>query len=293
MKEIFDDKMLKRADGLRKALARREGQLPKLSPDINVRLMKQMSLTKQKSQTVRLRWIWSVAASVVIFILSVAVWTSWQSDRLMTSANQKSRQQSVLKDGHHCNVCEITHKEREQIHPLVKKKVDEKVVVPKKIKEKKTAAEESMASEEIVELTADQMKMTNYIAQLTQLCQVDTLFVDCGNMDGNMVYVFPDNKECDIFGRLSMVALWLDPDKPNVKLAFSSEQMTLELKGEQKPNSVNDIWLADKRDGLVCLYHTQSRQEEQNWSSAFCYMNFLAETKTDRSGNMYKKIINY
>lgn len=289
MNEIYDDKMFLQADGLRKALAKREGRLPKLSPDVNAHLMNQMNHARQKSQSVRLRWIWSVAVSVVILILSVAVWTLKQSDGLMTSANQESRQQSIWKEEHHRKVCGIAYNEREQIHPQVKQKVEEKVAISKNTKEKDATGEDSIASEKPVELTADQMKMTNYIAQLTQLCQADTLFVDCGNIDGNMVYVFPDSKECDIFGRLSMVVLWLDVDKPSVKMAFSSNQMTLELEGENKTNSVNDIWLADKRNGLVCLYHAQSRKEEQNWLSASCYMNFLAGNQSDRTGKMYKE----
>lgn len=74
--------------------------------------------------------------------------------------------------------------------------------------------EEKIMSKEPVELTANQRNVTNYIARLTQICQVDSLPVDCGRVDRGMVYVFPDNEEYDIMGRLSMVALWVDTDKP-------------------------------------------------------------------------------
>ena len=282
MNEKFDDKIFKRADGLRKALARHEERLPKLSPDVNARLVNQMNREKPKMQSVRLRLIWAAAASVAILILSV-VWSFKQSDGMQTSVNMESRKLTVLNKTDHPKVEKITREENERILLQGELGDKENVVSPKK-ELARIVEEEEIRSKEPVELTADQKNVTNYIARLTQMCQVDSLPVDCGRVGGGMVYVFPNNEECDIMGRLSMVALWVDTDKPNVNMAFSSDQMTLELKGKQKANSVNDIWLADKRDGMVCLYHAQSRQEEQNWLSASCYMNFLAESETDRSG---------
>lgn len=288
MNEIFDDKMLERADGLRKALERHEERLPKLSIDINERLMNQMSQAKPKTQSARLWWIWGVAASIAILMLTVAVWTLQQSDELLASVDVENRKQFVSGKSHHPKKEALAPKESVCVLPRVGVKKDAEKITSKE-EWKRNAKEENIISEQAIELTDEQKKMTHYIAQLTQICQADSLPIACGNVDGNMVYVFPDNEEYDVMGRLSMVALWLDADKPNVKLVFSSDQMTLELMGEHKANSVNDIWLADKRDGLVCLYHAQSRQEEQNWSSASCYMDFLAVNNPGRSGRKYKE----
>lgn len=301
MNEIFDDNMLNKAEGLRKALAKREGRLPKLSPDVNARLMSQMNQAKPTRPSVRLFWRWSVAASIAILVLSVAVWSYFQNDKpatsSMISADMKPHKQAVLNEKSHAESEVILPEISERIFPQVQTKETVKMETQENEvekneeeinKEERIEEDRDAADGKAMELTADQKNMANYIAGLTQTCQADSMPIDCGNIDRSMVYVFPekyvlpDKKEVDVLEKLNMVVLWLDADKPSVRMAFSSGQMTLELDGDNKANSVNEIWLADKRDGLVYLYHTQSRIEEQNWASTSCYMNFLAENKPGR-----------
>lgn len=311
MDEIFDDKMLRHADGLRKTLARREGRLPKLSPDVNARLLSQMNLkdqAKPKKAVVRLRWGWSVAASVAILVLLATVWTP--------TMNVETHKQAVLKETSLPNLKEtplprtdvVTSKGNEtlllpipaneagkvenSINEIEKNEIEENEIEEKVEEENavvKNIVAENVVESNSVELTADQRRMTHYVAQLVNTYKGDSLPVDCGNIDRSMVYVFSDSKQLDVLGRLTMVVAWFDADNPSVRMAFSSNQMTLELEGDNKANSVNDIWLADKRDGLVYLYHAQSRQEKQSWSSASCYMDFLAENQSGRSGKMYSE----
>lgn len=306
MDEIFDDKMLRHADGLRKTLARREGRLPKLTPDVNARLLSQMNQkdqAKPKAAVVRLRWRWSVAASVAILLLLATVWTP--------TVNVETHKQAVLKKTSLPNLKEtpllrtdvVTSKGNEtlllpipvneagkvenSINEIEENEIEEKVEEENAVV--KNIVAENVVESNSVELTTDQKRMTHYVAQLVKTCKGDSLPVDCGNIDRSMVYVFSDSKKLDVLGRLTVVVAWFDADNPSVRMAFSSNQMTLELEGDNKANSVNDIWLADKRDGLVYLYHAQSRQEKQSWSSASCYMDFLAENQPGRSGKMYSE----
>ena len=94
-----------------------------------------------------------------------------------------------------------------------------------------------------------------------------------------MVYVFNDDGH--VMQNLGMLALWIDTDKPGVSITLSPDQMTLELGTEDTANGVSEVWLADRKNGLVYLYHSQTRGNLVYTTD--CYMSFIGHNDCKRS----------
>lgn len=254
-------------EGLRRAIARRELQLPHMSGALNERLMQRMNPPQARNRRL---WIGAVAASVVIVVAIATVWLvrpSHQGDNIVAAEYKKCKNSASV--------------------PMAEPKPDKPVATLALPQAKKTVSQRERTKETVrsemeelidtnasdsVELTEVQKAMAGYVVQLSKTCGATCLPRDCDN-SGGMIYVFPDDEQTDVFGRLKSVVAWVDTDSPSVRLFSAFDQMTLELDGDNAHKGVNELWLADRRNGYVYLYHAQVKKDA--WAAASCYIAFL------------------
>ncbi len=87
------------------------------------------------------------------------------------------------------------------------------------------------------------------------------------------VYVFPDKKEVDVFGRLLQVACWYGNETPGYHLNFSHQQFFFELKDQRK--QLQYRWIAERINGRILLYGTNAPIGAQTTSA--CYQEYRNE----------------
>lgn len=274
-----DKKTFHQDEGLRRAIAKRELQLPHMPGDLNERLMQRMNPPKARNRRL---WIGAVAASVVIVVAIAAVWLvrpSQQGDKVVAEEYKKCKN-SV-------SAPVIQPKPSKPVATLAvaqaKKKAVSRRERTKEMVRRETEELTDTHASDSVELTDVQKAMAGYVAQLSKTCGATSLPRDCDN-SGGTIYVFPDDEQTDVFGRLKSVVAWVDTDSPSVRLFSASDQMTLELDGDNAQKGVNELWLADRRNGYVYLYHAQVKKDA--WAAAACYTAFL----DGKSSEQYNKM---
>lgn len=87
------------------------------------------------------------------------------------------------------------------------------------------------------------------------------------------VYVFPDKKEIDVFGRLLQVACWFSDETPGYHLNFSHQQFFFELKDQRK--QLQYRWIAERINGKILLYGTNAPIGAKTTSA--CYQEYRNE----------------
>lgn len=101
------------------------------------------------------------------------------------------------------------------------------------------------------------------------------------------VYVFPDKKEVDVFGRLLQVACWYSDETPGYHLNFSHQQFFFELKDQRK--QLQYRWIAERINGSILLYSTNAPVGAQTTSA--CYQEYRNELMHINSINLKTKEI--
>ena len=84
------------------------------------------------------------------------------------------------------------------------------------------------------------------------------------------VYVFPDKKEIDVFGRLLQVACWFSDETPGYHLNFSHQQFFFELKDQRR--QLQYRWIAERINGKILLYGTHAPIGTE--TSSACYQEY-------------------
>ena len=87
------------------------------------------------------------------------------------------------------------------------------------------------------------------------------------------VYVFPDKKEVDVFGRLLQVACWYGDETPGYHLNFSHQQFFFELKDQRR--QLQYRWIAERINGRILLYGINAPIGAQTTSA--CYQEYRNE----------------
>ncbi len=270
-----EDRMISHYEGLRKAIAKRELRQPRMSSDLNERFMQRMELQKAHS---RRRWLGAVAASVTIIMILLGGLLVLPSGKDASEIAQLNKEHKGL-DAKRVIVSHISPKTKEKdtittVAPRREREVTEvetSISNEAKYGMEKSAEVETNASDS-VELTDVQQAMEHYVSQLVLAYDATCLPLDCNSSEGK-VYVFQDDAQSDILGRLKSVVAWVDTERQSARFVSSPSQMTLELNGDEAKNGVNEIWFADRQYGYVYLYHT--RVQGDGWASASCYMAFL------------------
>ena len=96
------------------------------------------------------------------------------------------------------------------------------------------------------------------------------------------VYVFPDKKEVDVFGRLLQVACCYSDETPGYHLNFSHQQFFFELKDQRK--QLQYRWIAERINGRILLYGTNAPIGAQTTSA--CYQEYRNELMHTNSINL-------
>jgi hypothetical protein len=84
------------------------------------------------------------------------------------------------------------------------------------------------------------------------------------------VYVFPDKKGIDVFGRLLQVACWFSDETPGYHLNFSHQQFFFELKDQRR--QLQYRWIAERINGRILLYGTHAPIGTE--TSSACYQEY-------------------
>ena len=95
------------------------------------------------------------------------------------------------------------------------------------------------------------------------------------------VYVFPDKKEVDVFGRLLQVACCYSDETPGYHLNFSHQQFFFELKDQRR--QLQYRWIAERINGRILLYGTNAPIGAQ--TTAACYQEYRNELMHSNSIN--------
>ena len=96
------------------------------------------------------------------------------------------------------------------------------------------------------------------------------------------VYVFPDKKEVDVFGRLLQVACCYSDETPGYHLNFSHQQFFFELKDQRR--QLQYRWIAERINGRILLYGTNAPIGAQTTSA--CYQEYRNELMHTNSINL-------
>jgi hypothetical protein len=196
------------------------------------------------------------------------------------------------------------------VEPLKEEKASQAVVpIPTEKVREKTEVVETPEADDLLpdedpnihyasnELTKDTLtyqdpaRVDDFIAQLADYNNVKQGKLTCSApLDSNMVsavYVFPDKKEIDVFGRLLQVACWYDSKTPGYHLNFSQQQFFFELKDMR--HQLQYRWIAERINGRILFYSTHAPIGVKE--SSACYQEYRDELMYKNSINLKTKKI--
>ena len=131
----------------------------------------------------------------------------------------------------------------------------------------------------------DPARVDEFIEKMAVYHNVKGGQLKCGAAnDSNVVsrvYVFPDKKEVDVFGRLLQVACCYSDETPGYHLNFSHQQFFFELKDQRR--QLQYRWIAERINGRILLYGTNAPIGAQ--TTAACYQEYRNELMHSNSIN--------
>lgn len=287
MKQITDDKYKLNDIGLRKAIARREGRHPKMPSDLN-----QLVLEKVESRSKRphRQWMLRIAACALLLIALAAMWKFSQkkpSDKPLTASVDKSKptslQHSVKPENESKETQDITHKKisSKKLVSTASHQIDrQESISAEETQEDEDVAPTASPNDTLLNSETSRL-MANYIAQLAKMAHTQELPLDCSNLGKSAIYVFPDDKETDIYTRLNMIATWCDFNDSTLRMRSTAQQMVIEIARSQNVEGVKELWMAKRRYGNIYLYHTRSIGNEIPMMA--CYQDFLNKNARKRN----------
>ena len=287
--------MLQGDDNLREAIRRHEQKQSPMPADLNERLMKRLeepapNLSQKEGRTRYLRWMAAAACLLVIIGVGVKLIHKEETAKQVQMVVQQTKPVPVLKS--ETPSSEVRNAQFQSRKPSVSKSETAQKQVPMKRQETKTApepAQETFAEQTVDDLNVhyaahvpeeetvsyqDPARVDEFIEKMAAYHNVKEGELTCSSTnDSNVVsrvYVFPDKKEVDVFGRLLQVACWYSDETPGYHLNFSHQQFFFELKDKRK--QLQYRWIAERMNGKILLYGTNA-PIGANTSSA-CYMEY-------------------
>ena len=287
--------MLQGDDNLREAIRRHEQKQSPMPADLNERLMKRLeepapNLSQKEGRTRYLRWMAAAACLLVIIGVGVELIHKEETAKPVQMIVQQTKPVPVPKS--ETPSSEVRNTQFQSRKPSVPKSETAQKQVPMKRQETKTAPEpvqETFAEHAVDDLNVhyaahvpeeetvpyqDPARVDEFIEKMAAYHNVKEGELTCSSTnDSNVVsrvYVFPDKKEVDVFGRLLQVACWYSDETPGYHLNFSHQQFFFELKDKRK--QLQYRWIAERMNGKILLYGTNA-PIGANTSSA-CYMEY-------------------
>ena len=293
---------------LREALRRKYADTPQLPPGFMDDMKGQMNAPMVRP--VRRRW-WVAAAACVLLIIGIGITMMPIGETMPTASNVvakvESPQASVV-----AATSKEPKKERTSSQKTVNKKTDKKQPAKKQKKQLHDSGKQQKtvpvsptvspaytdhlhyASAELTKDTLpyqDPARVDEFIAKMAAYNHVKQGELQCTQPAGSnvvsSVYVFPDNKEIDVFGRLLQVACWYSDETPGYLLSFSHQQFFFELKDMRQ--QLQYRWIAERVNGKILLYGTHAPLGTKE--SPACYQEYRDELMHIRSINKKTKEI--
>ena len=293
---------------LREALRRKYADTPQLPADF-------MSNMEQQMNTPRIRpvrrWWWVAAAACVLLIIGIGITMMPTGETMPTASNVVTKVESPQ-----ASVVVATSKEPKKERTSSQKTVNKKTGKKQPAKKQKKQLHDSGKQQKTVpvsptvspaytdhlhyasaELTKDTLpyqdpaRVDEFIAKMAAYNHVKQGELQCTQPAGSnvvsSVYVFPDNKEIDVFGRLLQVACWYSDETPGYLLSFSHQQFFFELKDMRQ--QLQYRWIAERVNGKILLYGTHAPLGTKE--SPACYQEYRDELMHTRSINKKPKEI--
>ena len=287
--------MLQGDNNLREAIRRHEQKQPPMPADLNERLIQLMeeptpNLSQRVGRTKYLRWMAADACLLVIIGVGVTLIHKEETAKPVQMIVQQTKPVPVPKT--EMPSFEVRNTQFQSRKPSVPKSETAQKQVLVKRQETKTTPEsvqETFAEQTVDDLNVhyaahtpeeetvpyqDPARVDEFIEKMAAYHNVKEGELTCSSTnDSNVVsrvYVFPDKKEVDVFGRLLQVACWYSDETPGYHLNFSHQQFFFELKDKRK--LLQYRWIAERMNGKILLYCTNA-PIGANTSSA-CYMEY-------------------
>ena len=305
--EEYMNKQYKDTD-LREALRRKYADTPQLPPGFMDDMKGQMNAPMVRP--VR-RWWWVAAAACVLLIIGIGITMMPTGETMPTASNVVTKVESPQ-----ASVVVATTKEPKKERTSSQKTVNKKTGKKQPAKKQKKQLHDSGKQQKTVpvsptvspaytdhlhyasaELTKDTLPYQNparvdeFIAKMAAYNHVKQGELQCTQPAGSnvvsSVYVFPDNKEIDVFGRLLQVACWYSDETPGYLLSFSHQQFFFELKDMRQ--QLQYRWIAERVNGKILLYGTHAPLGTKE--SPACYQEYRDELMHTRSINKKPKEI--
>ena len=305
--EEYMNKQYKDTD-LREALRRKYADTPQLPPGFMDDMKGQMNAPMVRP--VR-RWWWVAAAACVLLIIGIGITMMPTGETMPTASNVVTKVESPQ-----ASVVVATSKEPKKERTSSQKTVNKKTGKKQPAKKQKKQLHDSGKQQKTVpvsptvspaytdhlhyasaELTKDTLpyqdpaRVDEFIAKMAAYNHVKQGELQCTQPAGSnvvsSVYVFPDNKEIDVFGRLLQVACWYSDETPGYLLSFSHQQFFFELKDMRQ--QLQYRWIAERVNGKILLYGTHAPLGTKE--SPACYQEYRDELMHTRSINKKPKEI--
>ena len=276
---------------LREALRRKYADTPQLPPGFMDDMKGQMNAPMVRP--VR-RWWWVAAAACVLLIIGIGITMMPTGETMPTASNVVAKVESPQ-----ASVDVATSKEPKKEGTSSQKTVNKKTGKKQPAKKQKKQLRDSGKQQKTIpvsptvspaytdhlhyasaELTKDTLPYQNparvdeFIAKMAAYNHVKQGELQCTQPAGSnvvsSVYVFPDNKEIDVFGRLLQVACWYSDETPGYLLSFSHQQFFFELKDMRQ--QLQYRWIAERVNGKILLYGTHAPLGTKE--SPACYQEY-------------------
>ena len=293
---------------LREALRRKYADTPQLPSGFMDDMKGQMNAPMVRP--VR-RWWWVATAACVLLIIGIGITMMPTGETMPTASNVVAKVESQQ-----ASVVAATSKEPKKERTSSQKTVNKKTGKKQPAKKQKKQLHDSGKQQKTVpvsptvspaytdhlhyasaELTKDTLpyqdpaRVDEFIAKMAAYNHVKQGELQCTQPAGSnvvsSVYVFPDNKEIDVFGRLLQVACWYSDETPGYLLSFSHQQFFFELKDMRQ--QLQYRWIAERVNGKILLYGTHAPLGTKE--SPACYQEYRDELMHTRSINKKPKEI--
>lgn len=129
-------------------------------------------------------------------------------------------------------------------------------------------------------------RVDEFIVKLANYYGMEQEVLDCNSATDatNYLYVFPDEMEVDVIGRLLQIACWYNKNTPGYQLRMSQDEFYFELSDTHEGRRY--MWLAEKIGDNTFLYGVNA-PTGVGFSNT-CYMDFR-----DKHAPLNKKYLYY
>ena len=297
-------------DNLREAISRHEQELPPMPAYLNERLTQRLEeplpeqepLPRREGKARNLRWMAAAACLLILVSVGVTLMHKEDTEKPKQMIVQQTKPMSVPKL--ETTSSNMKSSQFQSPTPSVPKSETTRKQVPVKRQEIETKPEpvqEMYIEQGVDEINLhyaahtpdeeavpyqDPARVDEFIEKMADYHNVKEGELTCAaTNDSNVVsrvYVFPDKKEIDVFGRLLQVACWYSDETPGYHLNFSHQQFFFELKDQRK--QLQYRWIAERMNGKILLYGTNAPIGDL--TSSACYQEYRDKLMHTKSINI-------